>query len=67
MDRLYNILQERIESFQRLWRSFHTVLQDSEEDIQSLKSSLDLLEHSILENLRNSMMHAAEYFSGNMS
>ena len=63
----YNILQDRIESFERLWRTYDGVLKNSEEDIKSLKASLDLLENSILANLRNNMLNAKAYLAGNTS
>ena len=62
------VLQDRMTSFERLWRNFEAISQESLGSIESLKVSLENLEGSILERLNHSMQMAREYVaSGNVT
>lgn len=58
------VLQDRMASFERLWRNYETVTEESLGIIESLKVSLHNLESSILKRLNYSMQMAREYVTG---
>ncbi|XP_076472588.1 uncharacterized protein LOC143301990 [Babylonia areolata] len=55
------IIQERLATFERMWRTYETAVRESLNNIVSLKSSLFDLENSILKRLHYSMLMARGY------
>ena len=61
-------LQNRMTSFERMWRNYEAIVEESLGNVESLKVSLDSLESSILKSLNFRIQMAREYVArGNVT